>query len=394
MTELLQRYHWRHLEQAASDPVWIEDTAALAHHCQQWLRLPLVALDTEFTRTETFYPIPGLIQLADQQRCYLIDPLRVEDMSPLVELLRAPEVLKVLHAGSEDLELFYHSYGVLPRPLYDTQVGAAFAGWGYNMGLQRMVARALDVELGKGETTSDWLLRPLTAEQEHYAALDVAYLPTLALMQRAQLQARGRLEWAMEECESAAAAVLAAYTADPQRYFQRFSQMWQVDEVRRALLRDLCAWRERTCRARDLSRNRVLRNEALLAIVERMPHSEQHLDAIIKRGRTMREHGQAIMALIAAAPESARNDPPAQIPRPLHYVWSKRLKQLRAIGRQAAERHDLLPEIVLRKRDLDALIHSQDSEGHYHLPASLSGWRKPLVGDALLAQLEQFEPGK
>jgi ribonuclease D len=391
MTELMQRYDWHRLQQAAASPIWINDTATLMHYCQQWLQLPLIALDTEFMRTETFYPIPGLIQIADDQGCYLIDPLQVEDMSPLAEVLRAPDVLKVLHAGNEDMELFRHSYGVLPQPLYDTQVGAAFAGWGFSMGLQRLVAYALEVELGKGETTSDWLQRPLTAEQEHYAALDVAYLPVLALMQHEQLEARGRLSWVMEECESIGASVMAADEADPHAYFQRFSQVWHLDDVRRALLRDLSAWREQTCRARDVSRNRLLRNEMLLEIAERMPQNEQHLDAIIKRGRIMREYGQAIMALIAAAPESARSNPPAEIERPLHYVWNKRLKQLRAIGRQAAEANDLLPEILLRKRDLDALIRSRDAEGHYHLPPSLSGWRKTLVGDALLNRIEQFE---
>jgi ribonuclease D len=391
MTELMQRYDWRRLEQAAASPVRIEDRATLAHYCAQWLQLPLIALDTEFMRTDTFYPIPGLIQVADDQHCYLIDPLQVEDMSPLAEVLRAPGVLKVLHAGNEDVELFRHSYGVLPQPLYDTQIGAAFVGWGFSMGLQRMVAHALEVELGKGETTSDWLQRPLTAEQEHYAALDVAYLPALALMQREQLQTQGRLDWVMQECEEIGRSIAAADEADPDAYFRRFSQVWHLDEVHRALLRDLSAWRERTCRRDDISRNRLLRNEMLLEIAERVPRTEQHLDNIIKRGRVMREYGQELMAIIAGAETSAHERPPAEIDRPLHYVWNKRLKQLRAIGRRAAEEHDLLPEVLLRKRDLDALIRSRDAEGRYHLPPSLSGWRKPLVGDALLNRIQQFE---
>jgi len=391
MTELMQRYDWKRLEQAAATPVWINDTATLARHCEQWQQMPLIAIDTEFMRTETFYPIPGLIQVADDRHCYLIDPLKIEDMSPLAAVLRAPEVLKVLHAGNEDIELFRHSYGAVPQPLYDTQVGAAFVGWGFSMGLQRMVAHALDVELGKGETTSDWLQRPLTAEQERYAALDVAYLPALALMQRQRLESLGRLEWVMEECKDIGRSIALADEADPQHYFQRFSQVWHFDDERRALLRDLSAWRERTCRDRDVSRNRLLRNEMILEIAERMPQTEQHLDNIIKRGRIMREYGQELMAIILTASDSAQVNPPAEIDRPLHYVWNKRLKQLRAIGRKAAEEHDLLPEILLRKRDLDALIHSRDAQGRYHLPPSLSGWRKPLVGDALLHRIQQFE---
>ncbi|MBV0932923.1 ribonuclease D [Marinobacterium weihaiense] len=391
MSDLKQCYDWQKLEQLAATPVRINDDASLAEHARRWLSQPLLALDTEFMRTETFYPIPGLIQVADEQGCYLIDPLQISDMRPLAQVLAAPEVLKVVHAGSEDLELFRHSYGVLPAPLHDTQIAAAFVGWGFSMGLQRMVSEVLEVELGKGETTSDWLQRPLTPEQEHYAALDVAYLPALALMQREQLEQRGRLSWVEEECAALCEAVSAQDEQDPESYYQRFSQAWHFDATHRAALRDLTAWRERTCRARDLSRNRLLRNQVLLDIAEKLPQTEQQLDRIVQRGRVIREFGQAILAVLAQAEASARDNPPAEIERPLHYVWNKRLKQLRAIGREAAQAHDLMPEVLLRKRDLDALIRSRDQYSHYRLPPSLSGWRKPLVGEALLARIEQFD---
>lgn len=391
MTDLLQRYDWKRLEQAASSPVHIRDNAQLKACAERWLTQPVLALDTEFMRTETFYPIPGLIQVADDEACYLVDPLEVDDFAPLAQVLSCPDVLKVVHAGSEDMELFRHSYGVLPSPLYDTQVGAAFAGWGFSMGLRRLVAHALDVELDKEETTSDWLQRPLTPEQERYAALDVAYLPTLALMQRHELEQKGRLSWAEEACAEVGQNVAEQDEADPDTYFQRFSQAWHFDDVRRAALRDLSAWRERTCRKRDLSRNRLLRNQVLLEVAERLPQTINQLDKIVQRGRVVREYGEEILALVKAAPESASQRPPAQIDRPLHYVWNKRLKQMRATGRKAAEKHQVLPEVLLRKRDLDALIRSCDDQGHYHLPPSLSGWRKPLVGDDLLQQIEQFE---
>lgn len=391
MTELSQRYDWRTLEAQARQPVRIEDNAALAEHAARWRQQPLLALDTEFMRTETFYPIPGLIQVADERGCYLIDPLKVTDMTPLAQVLAAPGVLKVVHAGSEDLELFRHSYGVLPAPLFDTQIGAAFVGWGFSMGLQRMVSEVLQVELGKGETTSDWLQRPLTPEQEHYAALDVAYLPALALRQRQQLAEQGRLDWADEECAALAEAVAAQDEQDPGTYYQRFSQAWHFDEVRRAALRDLAAWRERTCRRRNLARNRVLRNQWLLEIAEKLPRNEAQLERIIQRARVVRQFGGEILQLVAQAEASAQRQPPAPIERPLHYVWNKRLKQLRAIGQEAAQRHGLMPELLLRKRDLDALIRSREELGRYCLPPSLAGWRKVLVGDALLAKIEQFD---
>ncbi len=391
MTDLLQRYDWKRLEKAASSPVHIRDHAALKAFAERWQSQPMLALDTEFMRTETFYPIPGLIQVADDEACYLIDPLEVADLTPLAEVLSNPEVLKVVHAGSEDLELFRHSYGVLPAPLYDTQIGAAFAGWGFSMGLRRLVAHALEVELDKEETTSDWLQRPLTPNQERYAALDVAYLPTLALMQRQELEQQGRLVWAEEECAEVGLHVAEMDEADPEVYFQRFSQAWHFDDTRRAALRDLSAWRERTCRQRDLSRNRLLRNQVLLDVAEKLPQNINQLDKIVQRGRIVREFGEEILALVKQAEASAQAAPPAEIERPLHYVWNKRLKQLRATGRKSAEKHDILPEVLLRKRDLDALIRSCDEQGRYHLPPSLSGWRKSLVGDALLQQIQQFE---
>lgn len=391
MSSQIQPYAWETLEQSAASPVWITDDLQLRQYAQHWLTLPMVALDTEFMRVSTYYPIPGLIQLSDDQYCYLIDPLSVEDFSPLVDVLKSPDVLKIVHAGSEDLELFQHSYGVLPEPLFDTQVAAAFAGWGFSMGLQRLVQHALGIELGKGETTSDWLQRPLTPEQVGYAALDVAYLPTIALQLKEQLEGLGRLEWVHEECAEHRRNVV---DTDPEgvSYYRRFSQVWNISDVKRAGLRDLTAWRERTARARDLPRNRLLRNQQLLQIIERWPTQIGDLERIYElRRKVVREDGETIVGFIRNAQRSAQENPPAEIHRPLHYTWNKRLKILKSIGRQVAERENIAIEILLRKRDLDALIQSRDEHGHYELPRTLSGWRRPLVGDALIERLQQFE---
>lgn len=390
MTAEQQAWSWQRLERAAAAPVWIRDSATLAQYCEQWRQLPQVALDTEFMRVETFYPQPGLIQLADDRACYLIDPLSIDDFTPFAALLVDPAVLKIVHAGSEDLELFHTSYGALPQPLFDTQVAAAFAGWGFSMGLQRLVQHALQVQLGKGETTSDWLRRPLTPEQEHYAALDVAYLPAIALQLQQELTAKGRLGWVMEECAELRNAML---DSDPQglTYYQRFSQVWNVTEVKRAALRDLTAWREQVCRLRDIPRNRLLRNQQLLEIIERWPKTPEALARIPEMKRkVVREDGEVILGFLAGAQESAAAHPPAPIARPLHYAWNKRIKALKAIGRAVAEREDIAVEVLLRKRDIDALIQSREA-GVYQLPPSLAGWRRALVGERLVECLEQFE---
>ncbi|MBS97284.1 MAG: ribonuclease D [Oceanospirillaceae bacterium] len=384
-------WDWRVLEASADAPCWIRDSATLAQYCAQWRALPMVALDTEFMRTDTFYPKPGLIQLADETTCYLIDPLCIEDFSAFSELMADSRVLKVIHAGSEDLELLLNSFGVLPEPMFDTQVAAAFAGWGFSMGLQRLVDHALGVQIGKAETTSDWLQRPLTPQQEHYAALDVAYLPSIALQLKADLESKGRLEWVLEECGEQRLSVI---DTDPEgwSYYQRFSQVWNIPDVKRAGLRDLTAWRERTCRARDIPRNRLLRNQHLLSIVNRWPLTLESLARVPElRRRVVKDDGEAILACLLGADESAQRNPPEPIVRPLHYAWNKRIKALKAIGREVAEREGIAQEVLLRKRDIDALIQSRTEAGSYELPRSLSGWRKTLVGDRLLEKLNAFE---
>ncbi len=153
----------------ATPPI-IDQDAALAEHCSRWLKLPFVAIDTEFVRTETFFPIAGLIQIGDGEQAFLIDPLKIQDWTPLVALLESPEVVKVLHACGEDLEVFQHLCSARVAPLFDTQLAAAYLGMDFSMGYSRLVSKLLGIELDKNETRSDWLQRPLTAQQLQYAA--------------------------------------------------------------------------------------------------------------------------------------------------------------------------------------------------------------------------------
>lgn len=384
--DMTEQYSWQALEQAAKQPVWITDDGALAEHCQHWQTLPLIALDTEFIRVDTFYPIPGLIQIADDRACYLIDPLEIENYAPLVQLFQNPQVLKVLHAGNEDLELFQYMLGVLPEPIFDTQLAAGFLGWGFSMGYQRIVEHALGVQLDKGETTSDWLQRPLTASQEHYATLDVAYLPALCQQQVSELKQRGMYAWLQEEVQQ-----LLDQTPDDDpdgvKYYQRFSQAWKLPPERIAALRDLTAWRERICRQRDLPRNRVLRNQALLEIVNLWPKNMHELSRVPDlKARIVRQDGDVILGYLRMAPHSALEKPPLPIQRPLSYKWNKPLKSLKAMARKKAEELDMAPEILLKKKDLDALIRTEE-DGQFSLPPALSGWRKAVIGESLLAEL-------
>lgn len=384
-------YDWKLLEKSAQEPIYVSSDLDLVDCCSYWQTLPLVAVDTEFQRVDTFYPIPGLIQVADDKDCYLIDPLAISDYTPLAELFQNESVLKVMHAASEDLELFQHVLGCLPKPIFDTQLAAAFAGWGFTMGLQRIVEATLGIVLGKGETTSNWLKRPLSENQKIYAALDVAYLPAICELLTNELKDAERLSWFRSESDY---SLSQAVDTDPdgRHYYRRFSQMWGLPDYKLAALRDLTQWREQQSRSRDVPRNRVLRNQTLLSIINQWPGNNYELSrAEDIRSRTVKDDGETILAFLKNSKLSALETEVLPIPKPLPILWNKRVKKLKALSRKTASDIGICPEILLRKKDLDALIRSRDKQGGYALPPELQGWRKDVIGDQLLEMLERFE---
>lgn len=382
---------WKKLEASAENPVWIRTETDLAKFCGQWRLLDVIALDTEFQRVETFYPIPGLIQVADDQCCYLIDPLEINDFTALAELFADRSVVKLMHAANEDLELFLSMFGVLPTPLFDTQIGGAVLNWGFSMGLQRMLEQKLDVQLAKHETTSNWLQRPLTASQELYAALDVAYLAAVYKLQKAELEAAKRYHWAEQENEALLADSLID-DAEGFDYYRRFAQMWNLPKHKMAALRDLTAWREQTARKRDVPRNWILRNQALLQIIEKWPRNIAELSRLDEvKKRILRSDGEEILNFLRAGKESAAKEAPARIPKPLHFYWNKHLKKLKAIARGIAEEQNIAPEILLRRKELELLIRSGLNGGEYSLPKKITAWRQALLAEPLLAELKKIE---
>src|SRR5690606_29911464 len=159
----------------------------------------LVAMDTEFVRTETYFPIAGLIQVADGCTSSLIDPLAISDWSPLLALLQAPGVVKVFHACSDDLEVFQHLFAALPAPLFDAQIAAAYLGLDFCMSYSRLVSGLLNVDLPKEETRSDWLQRPLSPRQLQYAVADTQHLAEIYKVLAPRLDQAGLTSWLLED---------------------------------------------------------------------------------------------------------------------------------------------------------------------------------------------------
>lgn len=365
----------------ATDPIWVDEQTQLETLCAQWQQQAAIAIDTEFMRSHTFYPHAGLIQVGDGSGCYLIDPLAIKDLSALAALMSHEGTVKVIHSCSEDLEVFRHLLGVVPSPLFDTQIAAAYAGIGFSMGYAALVNNLLSIELEKGETRSDWMQRPLSQSQLHYAALDVAYLLIVYGKILQELKARQRLSWVQEEC---ALLISNAQSSDVfADAYNKIKLAWKLYPDQLAVLREVCVWREQAARALDVPRNRLLKENAAWEIARRKPKTVKQLLAIDGVGpRTQKVLAEELLAVIAKGEDTAEERWPERLPLPLTPAQGEVQKALKKLALAIAARDDIASEVILRKKDLDVLVRSVLA-GSVETPAGLKGWRYDVVGKDL-----------
>lgn len=370
----------------ATDPIWVDNNAQLAELCQRWQQQAAIAVDTEFMRSQTFYPHAGLIQIGDGKGCYLIDPLAVTDFSPLTELFIDANVVKVLHSCSEDLEVFQYLLGVIPTPLFDTQVAAAFCGHGLSVGYAGLLSAVLNIDLDKGETRSDWMQRPLSQSQLHYAALDVAYLLIIYGKQLQQLKSLQRLEWVLADCQRLIDQAKIEVCVNSA--YQKVRSAWKLSRRELAVLQALSRWREQEGRNRDIPRNRLLRENALWELAKRQPSELSQLFGVDGlHSRVVKTDGAVILQLIQAAQKIPDEQLPEPLPAPLPPTVSNTLKRVKAAVRELAESLNMAPEVLVRKKDYEAFMRS-GMQGHYEIPDRLRDWRYDVVADLMLGVVQ------
>ncbi|MFL7011200.1 ribonuclease D [Enterovibrio norvegicus] len=368
----------------------VTELSHLERVCQQARNVPVVMLDTEFVRTRTLYPRLGLIQMFDGETLSLIDPIELDDLSPLWAVLSDESVIKVLHACSEDLEVFHHYAGVMPTPMIDTQIMAAFLGHGLSTGFAALVDEYLGVTLDKGEARTDWCARPLSDKQLEYAAADVHYLLPLYEILAERVEQTGWGEAVKQEC--ALMMSKRGKTPDPDKAYLDIKNAWQLRPKQLAVLQKLASWRLKEAQRRDLALNFVVKELNLWKVARFDIRSlEKMADEDFDRFELER-HGKRLIAMAL----EADNTPETHYPEPIARLvdmpgYKQTVKSIKDQTNAVAEQLGVVPEFVGSKKQIHqmlkwAWINECNPE---KMPDLLSGWRKPYLEDKVLPLLRK-----
>jgi len=359
-------------------------TQDLVQFAERAQHAPAIGIDTEFMRERTYFARLCLVQISLAEETAVIDPLAIDDLSALLDLLRDRRIVKVLHAGTQDLEIFYRLMGSAAAPVFDTQVAATLAGFPQQTGYGALVKELVGVQLDKADTFTDWARRPLTSAQIEYAHDDVRYLLPLYERLRGALERDERMEWL--EKDFARLADPAFYEVIPEEQWRRVKRVSSLNRRQLAVAREVTAWREGEAQRRNLPKRWVLSDESVVEIARRMPSTTAALEAI--RGVSEKLPRGAYGAVVKAV-ERGREVPDDELPilerrrrRPAADIDGA-IDLMVALVRLRAREHGVAMPILASRDDLERLA-SGDREAH----ALLEGWRREIVGDELLALLE------
>ncbi len=346
------------------------------------------ALDMEFQRERSYWPKLQLIQVALPDEAVAVDPLALDDLSPLLELIADPAIEKITHAGRQDAEIFFARAGRPPANIYDTQIAAALVGYGEQVGYGTLVSRLLGVRLEKKERITDWGRRPLSPAQLEYALDDVRYLFPMRDRLNEALEDRDRREWLREELAFYEDPGL--YVQDPERLFMRVSRWRSLNRRGLGVLRELAAWREKEAAARDVPRQRLMADDVLVEIALRKPKTLDDLRPLRRlHPRDLDRHGRAMLAAVERGlgiPDGELPNPPKP-PRDDPEV-AQIVDLLGVYLRQCARRERIAASYLGNQKDLSGLVSWLKGSRRGEPPPLLQGWRRRVVGNGLVELFE------
>lgn len=357
---------------------FIDTHTALNEFCDQIRDSQWLAIDTEFIREKTYYPRFCLLQVCNGEVAACIDPLSIDDLSPILDILYREDIVKVLHAAHQDLEIFYHLWDRVPKPIFDTQLAAAITGYGDQMGYAKLVHKVLHINLEKDQARTDWSQRPLDKAQLKYAINDVIHLGEVYTQLHDKLVKSKRTDWL--DAEYAHFASPSTYKIEADHAWKKVKGRQHLKGVQYAVLQKLAAWRESRAIATDRPRRWILKDEVLVDMARRMPAKTQQLQRIrgLEEGQ-IKKHGDLLLDLIQQARQMPEDSWPGDIipTRKLNATEEALADLMMCCLRLLADRHDITAAALAGKKDLEKLITGDTST------PLMQGWRKKIAGDTL-----------
>jgi ribonuclease D len=372
---------------------YIQEQQALIDVCRQFSDSDYLAIDTEFVRTRTYFPNLGLLQVCDGQQIALIDPIAIDDLTPFWQLLVNPSIQKVLHACSEDLEVFQVCGETKPVNIIDSQIMMAFLGHGISMGYAAMIEHFSALQLDKSESRTDWLKRPLSEQQLAYAAADVHYLHQWFPTMLQQLSSKGLLAAAIQETERMVEKKFAS--VEQSSLYLQVKASWKLSSEQLNRLQHLAIWRYQQAIVRNLPLSFVAKDHSLLALAERNPTNVGAMAQLPSVDiLDVRHQGKAMLTVLKQANLVAAIDYPAPIVRLEQLTGYKKLfAKVKLALTEFAAKQQIPVEVLASKKQINQLLswhfqinQQQASSSQIEL---LQNWRGELLEDTLLVLLQQ-----
>lgn len=344
---------------------------------------PYIAIDTEFLREKTYYPKLCLLQMGIEHEIAIVDPFKIRNLAALADVLVDPSIVKIFHACSQDVEILYHETGVVPSPIFDTQIAAAVLGKTQQASYSSLVSQYCDVNLPKKDSFTDWSRRPLTESQILYAADDVKYLPQIYYEMLAQLKKKNRLSWIDETF--ADLSKKEKYEIDPRARYKKLKRVNQLNARQQAAAREFAAWRELQAQRLNIPRKWVVSDEQIVEACRREARTLDELYMVrgMKESLKTSDARKVLSALIAGldCPQSELPDvrPKSKNESNVDVI----LDLMNALVRMRAREHEIAPQTLAPQAELLKL-----ARGHYDESELMQGWRYTLVGRDLQTLLE------
>lgn len=358
----------------------ITDTQALTDFCLQIKSEPYITVDTEFLREKTYWSKLCLVQVASDNHEAIIDPLAEGiSLDPLIDILFDKNILKVFHAARQDLEIFFNITGEVPTPIFDTQVAGMVAGYGESVGYERLVRDVLNIQIDKTSRFTDWSKRPLTDKQLTYALADVTHLRDIYKHLAQKLEENGRASWLTEEMHILES--VSTYDLKPEEVWRRI-KMRNIKKQHLGIIMKLAEWRENEARQKNVPRNRIIKDEAILEIAMQRPRNIQALDGLrsIPKGFARSEKAKKLYEQY----QIGRNIPEDELP-PISYGQARLkpdagiLEMVKVVLRLVCEKQDVAAKLIANSADLEKIALDDNAD-----VAALRGWRREIFGETAL----------